>query len=292
MGMAATAQRGVEQRLIRIKARHAAPFTGGGAARKLGQMASPALHLLSLPVRVVIDTVLPPRCPGCGGIVDGDDRFCVTCFAQLLFLGPPHCACCGLPLPHDGDAAAQCGACLAEPPPFATARAPLAYGGPARKVVLALKHGRRLHLARLMARAMLRVAGPLPDDAVIVPVPSHRWRLWQRGFNQAAVIARQIARQSGRPLLVDALTRIKPTSSTKGLTRKQRAANVTGAFKVARKADVQGRAVVLVDDVMTTGATVAACARQLKRAGARHVAVLTYTRALPDRQEQFGNANV
>ena len=255
-------------------------------------MASPAARLLSLPVRAVIDAVLPPRCAGCGCIVDGDDRFCATCFAELQFLGPPHCACCGLPLPHDGDAAAQCGACLADPPPFATARAPLAYGGPARQVVLALKHGRRLHLARLMARAMLRVAGPLPDDAVIVPVPAHRWRLWQRGFDQAAVIARQVARQSGRILLVDALVRRKPTVSTRGLTRKQRMANVAGAFQAVRKADVRGRAVVLIDDVMTTGATVAACAKQLRRAGARHVAVLTYTRALPDRQEQFGKPNV
>lgn len=251
-------------------------------------MASRAARLFTLPLRAAIDAVLPPRCPGCGAIVDGDDRFCPACFAALHFLGPPQCACCGLPLPHDGDPAAQCGACLAEPPPFATARAPLAYGGPARAVVLALKHGRRLHLARLMARAMLRVAGPLPDDAVIVPVPSHRWRLWQRGFNQAAAIARQVARQSGRPLLVDALVRRKPTASTKGLTRRQRAANVAGAFRVARKADVAGRAVVLIDDVMTTGATVAACAAQLRRAGARQVAVLTYTRALPDRWPAYG----
>jgi ComF family protein len=163
----------------------------------------------------------------------------------------------------------------------------LAYGGPARQVVLALKHGRRLVLARLMARAMLRVAGTLPDDSVIVPVPSHRWRLWQRGFNQAAEIARHVARQSGRVLAVDALIRVKPTVSTKRLTRKQRTANVTGAFKVARKAAVQGRTVVLVDDVMTTGATVSACARQLHRAGARHVAVLTYTRALANADQGF-----
>jgi len=138
-----------------------------------------------------------------------------------------------------------------------------------------------------MARAMLRVAGTLPDDSVIVPVPSHRWRLWQRGFNQAAEIARHVARQSGRVLAVDALIRVKPTVSTKRLTRKQRTANVTGAFKVARKAAVQGRTVVLVDDVMTTGATVSACARQLHRAGARHVAVLTYTRALANADQGF-----
>ncbi|WP_353216279.1 double zinc ribbon domain-containing protein, partial [Sandarakinorhabdus sp.] len=166
-----------------------------------------ALRLITVPVRMVIDAMLPPRCPGCSEIVDGDDRFCPVCFAALQYLGPPQCACCGVPLPHDGDALALCGACLAEPPAFVSARAPLAYGGPARRVVLALKHGRQLHLARLMARAMLRAAGPLPADAVIVPVPSHRWRLWRRGFNHAAVIAGHIARQAGRPLLVDAMAR-------------------------------------------------------------------------------------
>ena len=243
-----------------------------------------ALTAVTMPLRAVIDVVLPPRCPGCGEIVDGDDRFCATCFGQMLALGPPQCACCGVPLPHDGDAAARCGACLADPPPFDHARAPFAYGGPARKLVLALKHGRRLHLARMMARAMLRVAGDLPDDAVIVPVPSHRWRLWQRGFNQAAQIARHLSRQSGRPLVVDALERIKPTPTTKGLSRRSRQKNVQGAFRVMKPEAIRGRAVIVVDDVMTTGATVAACARQLRRGGARQVAVLTYTRALREGQ--------
>lgn len=217
-------------------------------------------------------------------MVDGDDRFCAACFGQLQAIGPPQCACCGLPLAHEGDAAALCGACLAEPPAFARARAPFAYGGPTRQLVLALKHGRRLHLARMMARAMLRVAGNLPDDAVFVPVPSHRWRLWQRGFNQAAVIARQAALQSGRPLAVDALARIKATPSTKGLTRRARQKNVRGAFRVVRPDRIKGRTVVLIDDVMTTGATVAACAANLRRAGARQVEVLTYTRALREGQ--------
>jgi ComF family protein len=244
----------------------------------------PMLALVMAPLRAVIDVVLPPRCPGCGEIVDGDDRFCAACFGELQGLGPPQCACCGLPLPHEGDAAARCGACLAEPPPFAHARAPFAYGGPARQLVLGLKHGRRLPLARMMARAMLRVAGDLPDDAVIVPVPSHRWRLWQRGFNQAATLARQLARQSGRQLAVDALDRIKPTPSTKGLGRRARRKNVAGAFIVARPEQIRGRTVILVDDVMTTGATVAACAAKLTNAGARHVAVLTYARALREGQ--------
>jgi ComF family protein len=242
------------------------------------------LALVTTPLRAIVDVVLPPRCPGCGEIVDGDDRFCAGCFGQLQALGPPQCACCGLPLPHEGDAAAMCGACLAEPPPFARARAPFAYGGPARQLVLALKHGRRLHLARMMARSMLRVAGVLPDDAVIVPVPSHALRLWQRGFNQAAEIARQLARKSGRPLAVDALARIKPTPSTKGLGRRARQKNVQGAFRVVRPEQIRGRAVLLVDDVMTTGATVSACAAKLRKAGARQVVVLTYAHALREGQ--------
>lgn len=242
------------------------------------------LALVTTPLRTIVDVVLPPRCPGCGEIVDGDDRFCAACFSQLQALGPPQCACCGVPLPHEGDAAAQCGACLAEPPAYARARSPFAYGGPSRQLVLALKHGRRLHLARMMARAMLRVAGPLPADAVIVPVPSHRWRLWQRGFNQAAAIARQLSRQSGVPLAVDALARIKATSTTKGLTRRARQKNVEGAFRVAHADQISGRTVILVDDVMTTGATVSACAVRLRKAGARQVEVLTYARALREGQ--------
>ncbi|MEI6484716.1 MAG: ComF family protein [Sphingomonadales bacterium] len=253
---------------------------------------SAVLALIASPLRLVIDVVLPPRCPGCGEIVDGDDRFCAACFAALQALGPPQCACCGVPLPHDGDAAALCGACLAEPPAFARARAPLVYAGPARTVVLALKHGRRLHLARLMAQAMLRVAGEIPADAVIVPVPSHRWRLWQRGFNQAAEIARHVAQLSGRPLAVDALSRVRPTPSTKGLTRQARQKNVVGAFAVARPQAIRGRAVILIDDVMTTGATVSACARRLTRAGARQVAVLTYAHALREGQAAYSHPAV
>jgi ComF family protein len=251
-------------------------------------MSLPLAATLVMPFRAAFDLVLPPRCPGCGEIVDGDDRFCAACFGQLHFLGPPQCACCGDPLVHDAGADAQCGACLAEPPPYARARAALAYGGPARRVVLALKHGRQLHLARLMAQAMRRAAGPLPPDALIVPVPSHRWRLWRRGFNQAALLARQLARQGRHDLAVDALERVKPTPLTRGLTRKQRQQNVQGAFRVARPELVKGRAIVLVDDVMTTGATVSACAAKLKRAGARHVEVLTFAKTLRDWQQTDG----
>lgn len=135
---------------------------------------------------------------------------------------------------------------------------------------------------------MLRASGPLPADSVVVPVPAHRWRLWQRGFNQAALIAHALARQGKAGLAVDALERVKPTSSTKGLNRRQRLRNVTGAFRVARREAIKGRHIVLVDDVMTTGATVSACAAALTRAGARHVEVLTFARTLHDWQQVEG----
>ena len=238
-----------------------------------------------------IDLVLPPRCPACRVIVDGDDRFCADCFAQLAFITAPVCACCGVPLPHDGGPDTQCGGCLATPPRFTTARSAFIYGGPVRSVVLGLKHGDRQHLAGLMARAMLRAAGgALPADALLVPVPLHRWRLWRRGHNQAATIARALARISGAALAVDALLRVKPTPSTRGLGRTARQRNVVGAFRVRAAEQVKGREVVLVDDVFTTGATVEACAGVLRRAGARHVHVLTFARAIASSDAKWGGA--
>ena len=239
--------------------------------------------LLTAPVRSIIDLVLPPRCPACRVIVAGDGRFCIACWQQLEFITAPQCAVCGTPFAHDRGADAACGACLAEPPRFASARAALAYGGPARSVLLAMKHGDREHLAEVMAPHMLRVAGQmLTPGALLVPVPLHRWRLWRRGFNQAAVLARVLARLSGADLDVSALVRVRATRPSSGMGRKARADNVRGAFRVHDRTRIAGREVVLVDDVLTTGATAEACARHLRRAGARHVHVLTFARVVRD----------
>ncbi len=239
----------------------------------------PSALLASL--QSVIDLVLPPRCPGCRAIVAGDGRFCLGCWQELQFITAPYCARCGTPFAHDMGPAAECGACLAEPPRYTAARAALVYGGPARKVLLALKHGDRQHLARIMAPHMARAAGPmLGSDSLIVPVPLHRWRLWQRGFNQAALLAQAIAKLSGAPIAIDALERVKPTPPSKGMGRKARAANVRGAFRVADRRRIAGRRIVLIDDVMTSGATADACARLLRRGGAREVNVLTFARAV------------
>ena len=247
----------------------------------VAMVAADLLALLAAPLRTVIDLVLPPRCPACRVIVDGDGRFCADCWRGLAFITAPQCARCGTPFDHDRGPGAECGACLAQPPRFTSARAALAYGGPARSVLLALKHGDRLYLAAMMADHMTRVAGPvLVPGALLVPVPLHRWRLWRRGFNQAALLAQALARQSGADIDLTALVRVRATPPSVGMGRAARAANVRGAFRVVAPARIRGRDIILVDDVLTTGATVDACARHLRRAGARSIHVLTFARVV------------
>lgn len=230
-----------------------------------------------------VDLLLPPRCPACRQIVDNNGRFCLACWTGLTFITDPVCAGCGAPFDIDRGPAARCGACLATPPRFAAARAALAYSGSARTVLLGFKHGDRQHLVDIMAPQLVRAGRDwLGPDTVLVPVPLHRGRLWQRGFNQAALLARAVSRRTGSPVVVDALVRIRPTRSSRGLGRRARADNVRGAFRVARPAAVAGRDIVIVDDVYTTGATVEACTRMLLRRGARSVRVLTWARVVRD----------
>ncbi|MCA3254991.1 MAG: ComF family protein [Alphaproteobacteria bacterium] len=228
-----------------------------------------------------LDLVLPPRCPACGTIVDADGVFCAGCWPTLDFITPPMCAACGDPFEVPQPAGALCGACLASPPPY-VARAPFAYAGAARAAVLALKHGDRQHLAPMMAGHMRRAAGELAEGATLVPVPLHRWRLWRRGYNQAADLARALAQATDAPLAVDALVRRKATRPSQGMNPAERRDNLRGAFVVppGRRAQVAGRRILLVDDVLTTGATAAACARALRRAGAVSVGVVSFARVV------------
>lgn len=228
-----------------------------------------------------IDLLLPPRCPACGEIVNRQGSFCTPCWSSLRFITPPMCAACGLPFEVPQMDATLCAACLATPPRF-EARAALAYEGAARDVVLRLKHADRPHLAADMAVQMLRASSDWLADAVIVPVPLHRWRLWKRGYNQAAELAKALSRRSGAPLILDALIRHRATSNSQGLNPSERRRNVRGAFRVRDSArpQIAGRCIVLVDDVFTTGATADACARTLLRAGAGPVKLLTLARVV------------
>lgn len=247
-------------------------------------MASSAARLLHIVWSSGLDFILPPRCPGCGLIVDGDHRFCVDCWQKLEFLGSPACMRCAIPLPHDLGAEAMCGACHADPPAFDRAAAAVAYGEVARTVALRLKYSGRPGVARMMAGQMARLVGDVPTDALIVPVPLHRWRLWSRGYNQALLIARGIADQAGLDCAPDWLIRTKATPVLRGLGRKERAKAVAGVFAVSAigRRGVKGRAVLLIDDVYTSGATANACAKVLRRAGASEVRLLCWARVLRD----------
>lgn len=238
------------------------------------------IPLLKGVLQPVMDYALPSRCPGCGGQVGEDFAFCLPCWSSMTLLGEPCCARCGVPFPHDMGAGAECGACLADPPPWDSARAVLAYGEVARTVALRLKYGRRIGLARLIARQMLRHVGE--EAALIVPVPLHRWRLWHRGFNQSALIADHLGRLTGWPVEKRALRRVKRTAPLRGMNPAQRARMVRGAFTLADGHGVTGQRVLLIDDVHTSGATASACARVLRRGGARDIRLLCWARVLPD----------
>jgi ComF family protein len=236
--------------------------------------------------RAVLDALLPPRCLGCGCNVGAPGTLCPGCWEQVVFLGPPMCGCCGFPFELAPDAElgdTLCAACHADPPPYARARAVMAYDAGSRGLVLGFKHADRTEAAPAFAQWMARAGHELLSDAhLIAPVPLHRWRLLARRYNQSALLANQLGRLTGVPVVPDLLVRRRNTPSQGHLSRAGRSRNVAGAFAVPprRAWRVRGRSVVLVDDVLTTGATVAACARVLKRAGARRVDVLTLARVV------------
>jgi ComF family protein len=233
-----------------------------------------------MPLRVAADLALPPRCPGCGAVTAADHRFCADCWGALRFLGPPWCAACHAPFAYDRGPGALCGACHQKPPRHAGVLAAVAYGDVARTVALRLKYGGRTAFAETVARQMARL---MPAGAeLLVPVPLHRWRIWSRGFNQAALIARALTRTTGianDPLL---LQRVRSTPVLRGLGARGRARAVAGAFRIAPNARdrLRGKAIVLIDDVHTSGATSDACTRSLLGAGAASVTILCWARVL------------
>jgi len=232
-------------------------------------------------LREVIDFALPPRCPGCGTVTEEPHRFCLACWSALRFLGPPCCARCALPFEYGEGAEVICGNCLAEPPPFDRLRAAVAYGEIARAVALKLKYGGRPGVAETMARFMARHLDPA-DAPLLAPVPLHRWRIWRRGYNQAALIASALAKRAGLEARLDLLERPKATPVLRAMNPRQRKEAVRGAFRVnpRHKAALKGKAVILVDDVYTSGATAQACARILRRGGAARIDVLCWARVV------------
>lgn len=234
---------------------------------------------LLAPLRLLADFALPPRCPGCGAVVSDDHRFCAACWGSLRFLGEPWCARCNRPFAYDHGAEAICGDCRADLPVHAGVRAAVEYGDVARTLALRLKYGGRTAFAETAGRQMARL---MPAGAdLLVPVPLHRWRLWSRGFNQAALIAASLARASGVPHDPLLLRRTRATPPLRGMGAKARARAVAGVFAVGDpQARLRDAHVVLVDDIHTSGATTDGCTRVLLRAGAARVTILCWARVL------------
>ncbi|TCR70328.1 ComF family protein [Bosea sp. BK604] len=232
-----------------------------------------------------IGLVYPPSCIACKGATAQAQALCARCWSGIGFIERPYCERLGTPFEVDLGAGLVSPAAISDPPVFARARAVCRFDGTARELVHRLKYGDRTELALTLGRMMAQAGHELLGEAdLIVPVPMHRTRLWSRRFNQAAALAQVLAKHSGVTLAPTALARVKRTTQQVGLTRPQRADNLQGAFKVlpAMRPTVEGRHILLVDDVLTTGATANAAARALLRAGARQVDMLTFARVVTD----------
>jgi ComF family protein len=241
---------------------------------------------IAAPIRAAfartLDVALPTLCASCREPVDGSG-LCAACWARLTPIARPYCERLGVPFAYDPGPGVLSIEAISDPPAYHRARAAVRFDDVARSLVHALKYGDRLDLAPTMARWMARAGREILADAdALVPVPLHWRRLWARRFNQSAQLGKTISAESGVPIAENALKRVKATAQQVGLSQAERATNVQGAFRVPadHKAEVMGRNLVLIDDVLTSGATVDACARSLLRAGARQVDVLVFARVV------------
>lgn len=218
--------------------------------------------------------------------MESDFGLCGSCWRETSFVGGTVCDSCGIPLPGSGDGhRIECDDCMAQPHPWSHGRAALVYEGRARQMVLALKHGDRPDIARPAGRWMAQSAQPiLVPDAVAVPVPLHWSRFLKRRYNQSALLAKSLAQVLRIAVCPDALQRRKRTAMLEGKTPEQRLATLKDAIRVNpnRMARLQGRTVLLIDDVMTTGATLSACSVACRVNGAKDVRVLTLARVAKD----------
>lgn len=245
---------------------------------------------LSLPVVArrgavrALNLIFPPLCVSCRMRVGEAHALCAACWNAISFIEGPLCSSCGSPFEVDPGSETVCGACLARPHDFRQARSLFRYDDASKPLILAFKHGDRLDHAPAFARWLERTGRPLFAEAeLLVPVPLHRWKLWKRRYNQAAIVAEGLSKIIGLPHDPLVLEKRRATKSQGEMpSAKARRRNVLNAFRVPaqKAARVRGRNVLLIDDVFTTGATLNACARALKRVGAARVDALTLARVV------------
>ncbi len=234
----------------------------------------------------VLQSLFPPQCVGCGAMVETDFSLCGACWRATPFVSGLACDKCGVPLPGQATGNAEfCDDCLRIARPWQRGRAAMLYRGKARSLVLALKHGDRTDLARPAANWMLQAGrNVIRQDMLVVPVPLHWTRLFRRRYNQAALLAQRIARMGGLCCCPDLLQRLRRTPALDGAGREERFATVSGTMRVnpRRQARVAGKPVLLVDDVMTSGATLAAASDACLASGAAEITVLVLARVAKD----------
>ena len=225
----------------------------------------------------LLDFLLPPICGICHCPVSENTTLCPDCFSKINFISKPYCPICGRPLPFDIMGECICAKCLTKRPLFLKARAAVRYDEISKKILLPFKHGDRLDLAPLIIKLMRRAADELmPEADIVIPVPLHRWRILKRKYNQSAILANRLAKMYQKPYAPCVLKRVRATPSQGHLSAIERKKNVTKAFKVTKPDKIKGKRILLVDDVLTTGATANECTKVLLRAGAKQVCLLTF----------------
>ncbi|MCW8862370.1 MAG: ComF family protein [Rhodospirillales bacterium] len=228
-----------------------------------------------------LDILFPPQCMNCRAPVVAAGTLCASCWSAVSFIAEPYCDACGLPFDLPLEGAVLCGGCIAHRPAFDRARAVFRYDAAARPMILGFKHGDATEHAPAFAEWMARAGGDLLDTAdLIVPVPLHWSRLFRRRYNQAALLAHALGGLSGLPVIPDLLVRHRRTPPLGRMSPDARRRVLGGAIDLRRQGDVSGKRVLLVDDVMTTGTTVSACAKVMRRGGAEGVDVITLARVV------------